>query len=78
MDCWYSVNGFSGRQTILVDLSQYGSVECIASFIGAGLMLLVMGYFAPLPPARKEISSKEVASADSTANLKTESIKESS
>jgi uncharacterized membrane protein len=35
----------------LLDLAQTGSVERIASFIGAGLMLLVMGYFAPIPPA---------------------------
>jgi uncharacterized membrane protein len=36
----------------LLDLSQTGTVERIASFIGAGLMLLVMGYFAPLPPTK--------------------------
>jgi uncharacterized membrane protein len=70
--------GLVVAKLFLLDLSQHGSVERIASFIGAGLMLLVMGYFAPLPPARKELSSKEVASAHSTANLKTESIKESS
>ncbi|OQW68600.1 MAG: hypothetical protein BVN34_07860 [Proteobacteria bacterium ST_bin12] len=32
------------------DLAQQGSVARIASFIGAGVMLLIMGYFAPLPP----------------------------
>jgi uncharacterized membrane protein len=36
----------------LLDLAQTGSVERIMSFIGAGLMLLVMGYFAPLPPVK--------------------------
>jgi uncharacterized membrane protein len=36
----------------LLDLAQTGTVERIASFIGAGIMLLVMGYFAPLPPAK--------------------------
>lgn len=36
----------------LLDLSQTGTVERIASFIGAGIMLLVMGYFAPLPPTK--------------------------
>jgi uncharacterized membrane protein len=36
----------------LLDLSQTGTVERIASFIGAGVMLLVMGYFAPLPPTK--------------------------
>ncbi|PPD11219.1 MAG: hypothetical protein CTY27_07040, partial [Methylotenera sp.] len=32
------------------DLAQQGSVARIASFIGAGVLLLIMGYFAPLPP----------------------------
>ncbi|MGB7816718.1 MAG: DUF2339 domain-containing protein [Methylotenera sp.] len=40
----------------LLDLAQTGSVERIASFIGAGLMLLVMGYFAPIPPTEKEVN----------------------
>lgn len=37
----------------LLDLAEHGSVERIISFIGAGLLLLLMGYFAPLPPASK-------------------------
>ncbi|MDP1765820.1 MAG: DUF2339 domain-containing protein [Methylotenera sp.] len=43
----------------LLDMTQTGSVERIVSFIGAGLMLLVMGYFAPLPPSKTN-ASKEV------------------
>ncbi len=35
------------------DLAQQGSVARIASFIGAGVMLLIMGYFAPLPPIKQ-------------------------
>jgi uncharacterized membrane protein len=38
----------------LLDLAQRGSIERIISFIGAGLILLIMGYFAPLPPAQTE------------------------
>ena len=38
----------------LLDLAQRGSIERIVSFIGAGVILLVMGYFAPIPPARQE------------------------
>jgi uncharacterized membrane protein len=64
--------GLVVAKLFLLDLSQTGSVERIASFIGAGLMLLVMGYFAPLPPVKKETSSKEI----SGANLKTESAPE--
>ena len=35
----------------LVDLSKTGSVERIVSFVGVGLLMLVVGYFSPLPPA---------------------------
>ncbi|PPD56180.1 MAG: hypothetical protein CTY10_05560 [Methylotenera sp.] len=35
------------------DLAQQGSVARIASFIGAGVLLLIMGYFAPLPPIKQ-------------------------
>ncbi len=34
----------------LVELAAHGSVERIVSFIGVGLLLLLVGYFAPLPP----------------------------
>ncbi|MBX5463221.1 MAG: DUF2339 domain-containing protein [Steroidobacteraceae bacterium] len=37
----------------LVDLSRVGTVERIVSFVGVGLLMLVVGYFSPLPPARK-------------------------
>lgn len=39
----------------MLDLSARGTVERIVSFIGAGLLLLVMGYFAPLPPAQTQL-----------------------
>ena len=35
----------------LIDLSKTGSVERIVSFVGVGLLMLVVGYFSPLPPA---------------------------
>ena len=60
--------GLVVAKLFLLDLSQTGSVERIASFIGAGLMLLVMGYFAPLPPVKKEISGNEISSANSKTN----------
>ena len=34
----------------LVDLSNVGGVERIVSFIGVGVLMLVIGYFAPVPP----------------------------
>jgi len=38
----------------LVDLSSIGSIERIVSFVGVGLLMLVIGYFSPLPPAAGE------------------------
>ena len=38
----------------VVDLSRVGTVERIVSFVGVGLLTLVIGYFSPLPPAAKE------------------------
>jgi uncharacterized membrane protein len=40
----------------LVDLSRVGSVERIVSFVGMGLLMLVVGYVSPLPPASEEAS----------------------
>jgi uncharacterized membrane protein len=40
----------------LIDLSRIGSVERIISFVGVGLLMLVVGYFSPLPPARESPS----------------------
>ncbi len=37
----------------LIDLSRIGTVERIVSFVGVGLLMLVIGYFSPLPPALK-------------------------
>jgi uncharacterized membrane protein len=44
--------GLVVAKIFLLDLAQTGTVERIASFLGAGIMLLIMGYFAPLPPAK--------------------------
>jgi uncharacterized membrane protein len=40
----------------LIDLSRIGSVERIISFVGVGLLMLVVGYFSPLPPGRESRS----------------------
>ncbi|HET6829456.1 MAG TPA: DUF2339 domain-containing protein [Ramlibacter sp.] len=37
----------------VIDLSNRGGTERIFVFIAVGLLMLVVGYFAPLPPARK-------------------------
>jgi uncharacterized membrane protein len=40
----------------LIDLSRIGSVERIISFVGVGLLMLIVGYFSPLPPAQESRS----------------------
>ena len=51
----------------LIELSNRGGLERIVSFIGVGVLLLVVGYFAPLPPKKQEkIMNKE--SLDASAN----------
>lgn len=54
-----SLMGLVVAKIFLLDMAQSGSVERIASFIGAGLMLLVMGYFAPLPPTSVSVETME-------------------
>jgi uncharacterized membrane protein len=38
----------------VIDLSHVGTIERIVSFVGVGLLTLVIGYFSPLPPAARE------------------------
>jgi uncharacterized membrane protein len=41
----------------MVDLSSIGAVERIVSFIGVGILLLVIGYFSPVPPKQSEAAA---------------------
>ncbi|MEO8187045.1 MAG: DUF2339 domain-containing protein, partial [Burkholderiaceae bacterium] len=34
-----------------VDLSGQGTIERIVSFVGVGVLILVIGYLAPVPPS---------------------------
>ena len=38
----------------LVDLAHHGTVERIVSFVVVGILLLVIGWFAPVPPRNDE------------------------
>jgi uncharacterized membrane protein len=52
---WLAGAGFMALVVIklfLVDLGNTGTVARIISFIGIGALLLVVGYFAPVPPRR--------------------------
>lgn len=57
---WFSGIGLLGvvlLKLVLVDLSQTEALLRVVSFIGAGSLILLIGYLAPLPPAQN--SSKE-------------------
>jgi uncharacterized membrane protein len=40
----------------LVDLSHVGGIERIVSFIAVGVLMLVIGYFSPVPPRKPEVA----------------------
>ena len=42
---------------LLLDLSNVGTIERIVAFVGVGLLMLVVGYFAPAPP--KALNKKD-------------------
>ncbi len=44
---------------LLIDLSNAGGAERIIAFIVVGVLMLVVGYFAPLPPKTKALASNE-------------------
>ncbi|MBS1197704.1 MAG: rane protein [Proteobacteria bacterium] len=46
--------GIVVAKLFFIDLSNRDSLERIISFIGVGLLLLIVGYFAPLPPKRQD------------------------
>ena len=39
-----------------IDLSSVGSIERIVSFVGVGVLMLVVGYYSPLPPRSSQTS----------------------
>ncbi|MWV15255.1 DUF2339 domain-containing protein [Pseudomonas sp. L-22-4S-12] len=43
-----------------VELGNRGGLERIISFIGVGVLLLIVGYFAPLPPRKADDASAQV------------------
>ena len=46
--------GITVAKLFLVDLANSGTVERIVSFLAVGVLLMIIGYFAPLPPANSE------------------------
>ena len=58
--------GLTVLKLFFVDLAGTGTVARIVSFIGVGLLMTVIGFFAPVPPAQEEVRDEAVNdSADS-------------
>lgn len=54
---WFFGIGLLGvvvLKLVIIDLAQTGAIWRVVSFIGAGLLTLVIGYIAPLPPELTE------------------------
>jgi len=50
---WFAGAGLMAlvlAKLFLVDLGNSGTIERVVSFIGTGVLLLIVGYFAPVPP----------------------------
>ena len=43
---------------LVVDLANSGGGERIVAFIGVGILMVAVGYFAPLPPAAPALSKE--------------------
>ena len=58
---WFMGIGLLGVvviKLVIVDLSQTEAIWRVISFLGAGSLILLIGYLAPLPPAREEIETQ--------------------
>jgi uncharacterized membrane protein len=53
--------GLTVVKLFLIDLSNRGGSERIVTFIAVGVLLLVVGYFAPMPPASRPKSNLQGA-----------------
>jgi uncharacterized membrane protein len=45
--------GLTVAKLFVLDLSSIGSIERIVSFLGVGMLMLIVGYFSPIPPAAR-------------------------
>jgi uncharacterized membrane protein len=52
--CGAVLLGLVVAKLFLIDLSGTGTVARIVSFLSVGILMLVIGYFSPMPPSEKE------------------------
>jgi len=54
---WFAGAALVVLKLFFIDLAKTGTVERIVSFIAVGGLMLVIGYFSPLPPKQREGSA---------------------
>ncbi len=65
--CWLigaSLLGVVVLKLFVVDLAAQGTIERIISFTGVGLLLTLVGYFAPIPPKKEHKNIDKNESSD--------------
>jgi uncharacterized membrane protein len=65
---WLTGAGFLGLvvvKLLLIDLSNIGGGERIVTFIAVGVLMLVVGYFAPLPPKAASLETSDIPVGES-------------
>jgi uncharacterized membrane protein len=55
--CGAALLGLVILKLFLVDLSRTGTVLRIVSFLGVGVLMLVIGYLSPIPPRQPEVAA---------------------
>jgi uncharacterized membrane protein len=55
--CGATLLGLVILKLFLVDLSRTGTVLRIVSFLGVGVLMLVIGYLSPIPPRHSEVAA---------------------
>lgn len=55
--------GLTVLKLFVIDLSNRGGTERIFTFIAVGLLMLIVGWFAPLPPTRKTVQDAPMQEA---------------
>ena len=51
--CGATLLGLVVAKLFMIDLAGHGTVARIVSFVAVGLLLLVIGWFAPVPPKKE-------------------------
>jgi uncharacterized membrane protein len=67
---WFTGAGLLALTVVklfLFDLSHLGGIARIVSFIGIGIMLLLIGYFSPLPPKRPAVAAPGAGPTDASS-----------